>query len=67
MYLQSSDTSVVTIFIGLNFSEWRKQVHFHLTVLDLDLAVDTIGEKSGDIIGRSSEVEKLKHKAWDHT
>ena len=30
-----SHVVVVTVFNGLNFSEWREQVNFHLGILDL--------------------------------
>ena len=60
-----SHASVVTIFNGLNFSEWREQVNFHLGVLDLDLAL--LEEKPADITDTSSEAEKSKYKAWDRS
>ena len=60
-----SHASDVTIFNGLNFSEWHEQVNFHLGVLDLDLAL--LEEKSADITDMSSEAEKSKHKAWDRS
>ncbi|KAG8378895.1 hypothetical protein BUALT_Bualt07G0032100 [Buddleja alternifolia] len=60
--LHSHATSV-TVFNGLNFSEWREQVNFHLGVLDLDLAL--LEEKPTDITDESSDTEKLKLKAWD--
>ena len=56
-----SHASVVTIFNGLNFSEWREQVNFHLGVLNLDLAL--LEEKHVDITDTSSEAKKSKHKA----
>ena len=58
-------TSVVIIFNGLNFYEWREQVNFHLGVLDLDLSL--LEEKHADITDTSSEAEKSKHKAWDRS
>ena len=60
-----SHTSAVTIFNGLNFSEWREQVNFHLGVLDLDLAL--LEEKPIDITDTSSEAEKSKYKTWDRS
>ncbi|KAG8373790.1 hypothetical protein BUALT_Bualt11G0061800 [Buddleja alternifolia] len=60
--LRSHATSV-TVFNGLNFSEWREQVNFHLGVLDLDLAL--LEEKPTDITDEISDTEKLKRKAWD--
>ncbi|KAG8390191.1 hypothetical protein BUALT_Bualt01G0057900 [Buddleja alternifolia] len=62
--LHSHATSV-TVFNGLNFSEWREQVNFHLGVLDLDLAL--LEEKPTDITDESSDTEKLKLKAWDRS
>ncbi|KAH0639116.1 hypothetical protein KY290_036404 [Solanum tuberosum] len=34
-----SHASSVTVFNGLNFSEWHEQLQFHLGVMDLDLAL----------------------------
>ena len=34
----NTHASSVTLFPGVNFSEWREQVNFHLGVQDLDLA-----------------------------
>ena len=42
--------SYVPVFNGLNFSGWSEQVHFHLGVLDLDLAFQV--EKSAAITKR---------------
>ena len=58
-----SHASTVTIFNGLNFSEWREQVNFQLGVLDFDSAL--LEEKPADITNTRSEAEKLNHKAWD--
>ena len=60
-----SHASAVTVFNGLNFSEWREQVNFHLGVLDLD--VELLEEKHVDITDMSSKAEKLKHKAWNRS
>ena len=60
-----SHASAVTIFNGLNFSEWREQVNFHLGVSDLDLAF--LEEKPAAITDTSTEAEKIKHKAWDRS
>ncbi|KAG8383007.1 hypothetical protein BUALT_Bualt05G0139100 [Buddleja alternifolia] len=62
--LHSHATSV-TVFNGLNFFEWRKQVNFHLGVLDLDLAL--LEENPADITDESSDTEKLKRKASDRS
>ena len=56
----NSHASTVTVFNGLNFSEWREQVNFHLGVLDFDLAL--LEEKPADINNTGSEAEKLNHK-----
>ena len=56
-----SHASAVTIFNGLNFSELREQVNFHLGVLDFDLAL--LEEKPVDITNTSSKAEKLNHKS----
>ena len=60
-----SHAFVVTVFNGLNFSEWSQQVNFHLGVLAFDLAL--LKEKLVDITNTSSEAEKLNHKAWDRS
>ena len=62
LHLQASS---VTVFNGLNFSEWREQVNFHLGVLEIDLAL--LEEKPVDITDQSSEAEKSNHKAWDRS
>ncbi|XP_049370605.1 uncharacterized protein LOC125835516 [Solanum verrucosum] len=55
----------VTVFNGLNFSEWHEQVQFHLGVLDLDLAL--LNDKSTAITNKSSEDEKFFHKSWERS
>ncbi|XP_059309954.1 uncharacterized protein LOC132061100 [Lycium ferocissimum] len=57
--------SSVTVFNGLNFSEWHEQVQFHLGVMDLDLAL--LKEKPAAITDTSSEDEKSFHKAWERS
>ncbi|XP_075083097.1 uncharacterized protein LOC142166959 [Nicotiana tabacum] len=52
----------VTVFNGLNFSEWHEQVQFHLGVIDLDLAL--LNDKPTAITDTSSADEKSFHKAW---
>ncbi|KAK9148100.1 hypothetical protein Scep_006857 [Stephania cephalantha] len=47
---------------GTNFSDWCEQVQFHLSVLDLDLALQY--EKPDVITEESSVDEKTFHKAW---
>ena len=51
-----SNAYAVTIFNGLNFSEWREQVNFHLDILDLNLAL--LEEKPTDITDTSSKADK---------
>jgi hypothetical protein len=53
----------VPVFNGLNFSEWKEQVEFHLGVLDLDLALSE--EKPAAITDASSNEEKTHYKAWE--
>nr|XP_016451707.1 PREDICTED: uncharacterized protein LOC107776334 [Nicotiana tabacum] len=55
----------VTVFNGLNFSEWHEQVQFHLGVMDLDLAL--LNDKSASITDSSSADEKSFHKAWERS
>ena len=50
---------------GLNFSDWREQVQFHLGVLDLDLALQT--EKPAAITETSSADERAFYKAWERS
>jgi len=52
-------------FNGLNFSNWNEQVQFHLSVLDLDLAM--LEEKSVTIIDASSNEEKAHYKVWERS
>ncbi|KAK4713388.1 hypothetical protein R3W88_019295 [Solanum pinnatisectum] len=54
-----SHASSVTMFNGLNFSEWHEQVQFHLGVMDLDLAL--LNDKPTAI------TEKSFHKSWEHS
>ena len=51
-----SHASSVPILNGTNFSDWSEQVQFHLSVLDLDLALRT--EKLPTITEESSAEEK---------
>nr|XP_016450851.1 PREDICTED: uncharacterized protein LOC107775614 [Nicotiana tabacum] len=57
--------SSVTVFNGLNFSEWHEQVQFHLGVMDLDLAL--LNDKPAAITDSSSADEKSFHKAWERS
>ena len=64
-YSLHSHASIVTVFNGLNFSEWCEKVNFHLGVLDFDLTL--LEEKLADITDTISEAKKLNHKAWDRS
>eukprot|EP00257_Ricinus_communis_P016086 XP_015574143.1 uncharacterized protein LOC107261190 [Ricinus communis] len=55
--------SSVSLFNGLNFSDWCEQAQFHLGVLDLDLALQI--EKPTTITNESSNEEKALYKAWE--
>ncbi|XP_075076904.1 uncharacterized protein LOC142163508 [Nicotiana tabacum] len=57
--------SSVTVFNGLNFSEWRKQVQFHLGVMDLDLGL--LNDKPVAITNSSSADEKSFYKIWERS
>ena len=58
-----SHASSVSLFNGLNFSNWSEQVQFHLGVLDLDLALHV--EEPPTITDETSDDEKALYKAWD--
>ncbi|XP_070005609.1 uncharacterized protein [Nicotiana sylvestris] len=57
--------SSVTVFNGLNFSEWREQVQFHLGMMDLDLVL--LNDKPAAITDSSSADEKSFYKAWERS
>lgn len=61
----NTHASSVTLFTGVNFSEWREQVNFHLGVQDLDLAL--LEDKPTALTTDSTEVEKTHHKAWERS
>jgi len=61
----NTHASSVTLFTGVNFSEWREQVNFHLGVQDLDLAL--LEDKPTALTTASTEVEKTHHKAWERS
>jgi hypothetical protein len=61
----NTHASSVTLFTGVNFSEWREQVNFHLGVQDLDLAL--LEDKPTALTTTSTEAEKLHHKAWERS
>jgi len=56
----NSHVSSISIFNGFNFSNSNKQVQFHLSVLDLDLAI--LKEKCTTIIDASNIEEKTHYK-----
>ncbi|XVE60162.1 hypothetical protein DITRI_Ditri05aG0105800 [Diplodiscus trichospermus] len=60
-----SHASSVSLFTGLNFSDWCEQVKFHLGVLNLDLALQI--EKPAAITKNSSDSDKSFHKAWERS
>nr|XP_016441496.1 PREDICTED: uncharacterized protein LOC107767097 [Nicotiana tabacum] len=60
-----SHASFVTMFNGLNFSEWHEQIQFHLGVMDLDLAL--LNDKPVAITDTSSADEKSFHKVWERS
>ena len=55
--------SSIPILNGMNFSDWREQVQFHLGILDLDIALES--EKPAAITGEGSAEEKSIFKAWE--
>lgn len=57
--------SSVTFFTGVNFSEWKEQVNFHLGIQDLDLAL--LVDKPAALTRDSTEAEKSHHKAWERS
>ena len=54
--LLHSHASSILILNGMNFLDWKEQVQFHLSVLDLDLALDF--EKQDAITSDNSVEEK---------
>ena len=61
--LLHSHASSVLILNGMNFSDWKEQVNFHLDILDLDIALES--EKLPSITGERSAEEKYIFKAWE--
>ena len=60
-----SHFSSVPVFNGLNFSEWREQIHFYLGVMDLDLTLRV--EKLAYITVLSTAEEKNHYKTWERS
>ncbi|XP_065626924.1 uncharacterized protein LOC112041131 [Quercus suber] len=58
-----SHASSIPIINGTNFLDWKEQVQFHLSVLDLDVALEY--EKPAALTNKSSEDEKALFKAWE--
>ena len=56
-----SHASSVPLLNGMNFSDWKEQVQFHLSVLDLDLALEF--EKLDAITNDNSVEEKHQLKS----
>ena len=54
--------SEMTVFDGLNFSEWYERVQFSLGVLDLDLALIT--DKPPEATNDSTSEQVEQSKAW---
>ncbi|XP_020599548.1 uncharacterized protein LOC110038957 [Phalaenopsis equestris] len=63
VYSFHSQATCVETFNGLNFSEWREQVQFHLGVLDLDLSLTT--EKPPALTDSSSAEQISFYKSWE--
>jgi hypothetical protein len=63
--LLHSHATSVPILNGMNFSDWKEQVQFHLGVLDLDVALES--EKLVAITSNSSKEEKSTFKAWERS
>lgn len=61
----NTHASSVTLFTGVNFSEWREQVNFDLGVQDLNLAL--LEDKPVALTTASTETEKSHHKAWERS
>ncbi|XP_025664482.1 uncharacterized protein [Arachis hypogaea] len=59
-----SQASSVTMFNGLNFSEWSEQVKFHLGLLDLDLS---LLEEKPIVTDDNDEDEKYALKTWERS
>ena len=60
-----SHFSYVSVFNGLNFSEWSEQIHFYLGVMDLDLALQV--KKPVDITVLITAEEKNHYKTWERS
>lgn len=57
--------SSITVFKGMNFSEWHEQVSFQLGVIDLDL--ELLDNEPTTITDQSSEEESyFKHREWSN-
>ncbi|XP_073280621.1 uncharacterized protein [Primulina huaijiensis] len=60
-----SHASSISMFNGLNFSDWCEQIQFHLGVLGLDLSLQV--EKPAAITDVSSDDEKIILEAWERS
>ena len=57
--------SSVLVFSGINFSDWKEQIQFHLGVLDLDLALRI--DKPAAITETSSSEQQALFKSWERS
>ena len=55
--------SSIPMLNGINFSNWKERVQFHLNVLDLDIALGS--KKPFALTDTSSAEEKYLYKAWE--
>ena len=61
----NSHVSFVPIFNGHNFSNLNEQVQFHLSVLNLDLAI--LEEKHVTITDARNNEKKTHYKSWERS
>ncbi|XP_057757141.1 uncharacterized protein LOC130976318 [Arachis stenosperma] len=59
-----SQASSITMFNGLNFSEWNEQMKFHLGLLDLDLS---LLEEKPIVTDDNDEDKKYALKTWERS
>lgn len=56
--------NAIVKFNGLNYANWFEQIHFHMEVMDLDMALMT-DEKPAAITETSTENEKAHYELWE--
>lgn len=61
----NSRASFVTMFNGLNFSEWKEQIEYHLGLHDLDLSL--LEEKPLALNENSIAIERATQKSWERS